>query len=183
MATTKTESRQPGMSAGVTESALNELFIDELKDIYWAEKHLTTALPKMAKAATSNELRTAIENHLAETENHVTRLEQAFQSIGEKAVAKKCEAMAGLIKEGNEIVTETEKGSMTRDAGIISAGQKIEHYEIATYGTLKTLAGILGYDQAAELLEATLQEEKNADSTLTEVAENSINRSAKTERK
>jgi ferritin-like metal-binding protein YciE len=183
MATTKTETRQPGMGAGRTESALNELFIDELKDIYWAEKHLTSALPKMAKAATSDELRTAIENHLAETENHVTRLEQAFESIGEKAVAKKCEAMAGLIKEGDEIVTETKKGSMTRDAGIISAGQKIEHYEIATYGTLKTLAGILGYDEAAELLDATLQEEKNADSTLTQVAEKSINQSANAESK
>jgi len=183
MATTKTATRQPEMATGVTESALNELFIDELKDIYWAEKHLTSTLPKMAKAATSNQLRTAIENHLAETENHVTRLEQAFQSIGEKAVAKKCEAMAGLIKEGDEIVSETRKGSMTRDAGIISAGQKIEHYEIASYGTLKTLAGILGYDEAAELLDATLQEEKNADHTLTEVAENSINQSARSEKK
>lgn len=183
MATTKTEKRQPGTGAGRTESALNDLFIDELKDIYWAEKHLTSALPKMAKAATSEQLRTAIENHLAETENHVTRLEQAFESIGEKAVAKKCEAMAGLIKEGEEIVTETEKGSLTRDAGIISAGQKIEHYEIATYGTLKTLAGILGYEEAAELLDATLGEEKNADSTLTQVAENSINPFAKSEGK
>src|SRR5258708_40342570 len=128
MATTKTATRQSGMGTGVTESALNELFIDELKDIYWAEKHLTSALPKMAKAATSDELRTAIENHLAETENHVTRLEEAFKSIGEKAVAKKCEAMAGLIKEGDEIVADTKKGSITRDAGIISAGQKIEHY-------------------------------------------------------
>jgi ferritin-like metal-binding protein YciE len=183
MATTKTATRPREMATGVTESALNELFIDELKDIYWAEKHLISALPKMAKAATSDQLRTAIENHLAETENHLTRLERAFQSIGEKAVAKKCEAMAGLIKEGDEIVSETRKGSMTRDAGIISAGQKIEHYEIASYGTLKTLAGILGYDEAVELLSATLQEEKNADSTLTEVAENSINQSAKGEKR
>ncbi|HTK19854.1 MAG TPA: ferritin-like domain-containing protein [Mucilaginibacter sp.] len=183
MATTKTASHQAEAASGVTESALNELFIDELKDIYWAEKHLTTALPKMAKAATTDELRSAIQNHLAETENHVSRLEQVFQSIGEKAVAKKCEAMAGLIKEGDEIVSETEKGSITRDAGIISAGQKIEHYEIASYGTLRTLAGVLGYDEAAELLEATLQEEKNADSKLTEVAESSINQSARNEKK
>ncbi len=183
MATTKTTSHHAEAASGVTESALNELFIDELKDIYWAEKHLTTALPKMAKAATTDELRSAIQNHLAETENHVSRLEQVFKSIGEKAVAKKCEAMAGLIKEGDEIVAETEKGSITRDAGIISAGQKIEHYEIATYGTLKTLAGVLGYDEAAELLEATLQEEKNADSKLTEVAESSINQSASREKK
>jgi len=183
MATTKTTGHHAEMASGVTESALNELFIDELKDIYWAEKHLTTALPKMAKAATSEELRSAIQNHLAETENHVSRLERAFESIGEKAVAKKCEAMAGLIKEGDEIVSETEKGSITRDAGIISAGQKIEHYEIASYGTLKTLAGVLGYDEAAELLDATLQEEKNADVKLTEVAESSINQAASKERK
>jgi ferritin-like metal-binding protein YciE len=183
MATTKTATSQPEMAGGVTESALNELFIDELKDIYWAEKHLTSALPKMAKAATSDELRTAIENHLAETENHVTRLEEAFRSIGEKAVARKCEAMAGLIKEGDEIVADTKKGSITRDAGIISAGQKIEHYEIASYGTLKTLAGVLGYNEAAELLDATLQEEKNADETLTQIAESSINSSAKNEKK
>ncbi|HEY9001464.1 MAG TPA: ferritin-like domain-containing protein [Mucilaginibacter sp.] len=183
MATTKTASHQAEAASDVTESALNELFIDELKDIYWAEKHLTSALPKMAKAATSDELRSAIENHLQETENHVDRLEHVFESIGEKAVAKKCEAMAGLIKEGEEIISETEKGSITRDVGIISAAQKVEHYEIASYGTLKTLAGVLGYDDAVELLEATLQEEKNADDTLTQVAESSINQNAKNEKK
>ncbi|HTE01740.1 MAG TPA: ferritin-like domain-containing protein [Mucilaginibacter sp.] len=183
MATTKTKSNPSEMATGVTESALNELFIDELKDIYWAEKNLVKALPKMAKAATSDELRTAIENHLAETETHVTRLEQAFESIGEKAVAVKCEAMAGLIKEGDEIVSETEKGTLTRDVGIISAAQKIEHYEIASYGTLKTLASVLGYNEAAEILDATLQEEKNADSLLTQIAEGSINQSAKSEKK
>lgn len=183
MATTKTSTRQPEMANSVTESALNELFIDELKDIYWAENHLVKALPKMAKAATSDELRTAIQNHLKETENHVTRLEQAFKAIGEKAVAVKCEAMAGLLKEADEIVGETEKGSITRDAGIISAAQKIEHYEIASYGTLKTLASVLGYSEAAELLDATLQEEKNADSMLTQIAESGINQSAKSEKK
>jgi len=180
---TKTITRQSEGAAGVTESALNELFIDELKDIYWAEKHLISALPKMAKAATSNELRSAIENHLRETENHVSRLEQVFEVIGEKAVAKKCEAMAGLIKEGEEIISETEKGSITRDAGIISAAQKVEHYEIATYGTLRSLAGVLGHDEAIELLQATLSEEKNADQTLTQVAESSVNRAAKNEKK
>src|ERR1700742_851598 len=173
--TMKTKSNHPEMTEEVKDSALNELFIDELKDIYWAEKHLTSALPKMAKAATSDELRTAIQNHLSETENHVTRLEQVFESIGEKASAKKCEAMAGLIKEGDEIVADTEKGTVTRDAGIISAGQKIEHYEIASYGTLKTLATVLGYNEAAELLDATLQEEKNADNKLTQIAESGIN--------
>jgi ferritin-like metal-binding protein YciE len=181
MATTKTKA--PQQTEDVQESALNELFVDELKDIYWAEKHLAKALPKMAKAATSSELRSAIENHLAETENHITRLESAFESIGEKAVAVKCEAMAGLIKEGEEIVTETEKGSITRDAGIISAAQKIEHYEIASYGTLKTLASVLGYNEAAELLDSTLQEEKNADNLLTQIAEAGINQVSKSEKK
>jgi len=181
MATTKTKA--PQQTEDVQESALNELFIDELKDIYWAEKHLAKTLPKMAKAATSDELRSAIENHLSETENHITRLESAFESIGERAVAVKCEAMAGLIKEGEEIVAETEKGSITRDAGIISAAQKIEHYEIASYGTLKTLASVLGYNEASALLGSTLQEEKNADSLLTQIAEAGINQSSKSEKK
>ena len=169
-------------TGNVDESALNELFIDELKDIYWAEQHLVKALPKMAKAATSEELRSAIEEHLEETENHVSRLESVFDSIDEKAVAKKCEAMAGLIKEGDEIVSETDEGTFTRDAGIISAAQKIEHYEIASYGTLRTLATVLGYAEAADLLEATLKEEKNADSLLTQIAESGINTSGRNEK-
>ncbi|MES2377647.1 MAG: ferritin-like domain-containing protein [Bacteroidota bacterium] len=177
-----TKSKAPEQTSDVTESALNELFLDELKDIYWAEKHLAKALPKMAKAATSDELREAILTHKTETENHITRLEDAFKSIGEKAVAVKCEAMAGLLKEGDEIVEETETGSLTRDAGIISAAQKIEHYEIASYGTLRTLAGVLGYNDAAELLEATLKEEKNCDSLLTQIAETGINQTASTEK-
>jgi ferritin-like metal-binding protein YciE len=176
------ETKTREQTTEVVDSALNELFIDELKDIYWAEKHLVKALPKMAKAATSDKLRTAIENHFAETENHVSRLEDAFASIDEKAVAKKCEAMAGLIKEGDEIVADTEKGTYTRDAGIISAAQKIEHYEIASYGTLKTLANVLGYSEAADLLDATLQEEKNADGMLTQIAESGINQSGTTEK-
>ena len=117
------------------------------------------------------------------SDKSLTRLEQVFDSIEEKAAAKKCEAMAGLIKEGETIIEDTEKGSLTRDAGIISASQKIEHYEIASYGTLKTLAGVLGFNEAAELLDATLQEEKNADSLLTQIAEGSINQSAKGEKK
>ncbi|MDP9047904.1 MAG: ferritin-like domain-containing protein, partial [Bacteroidota bacterium] len=167
----ETKVKKSEQTTDVQESALNELFLDELKDIYWAEKHLVAALPKMAKAATSDKLRKAIEAHLAETENHVSRLEDAFESIDEKAVAKKCEAMAGLLKEGDEIVADTEKGTFTRDAGIISAAQKVEHYEIASYGTLRTLAYTLGYDEAGELLEATLGEEKNADNLLTQIAE------------
>jgi ferritin-like metal-binding protein YciE len=185
MATTKTAPRTkkaPETTDVVEDSALNELFLDELKDIYWAEKHLVKALPKMVKAATSNELKGAIETHIAETENHITRLESAFASIDEKAVAVKCEALAGLLKEADEIVSETEKGSLTRDAGIISAAQKVEHYEIASYGTLRTLALTLGYAEAADLLQATLDEEKNCDSLLTQIAEAGINDTAKTEK-
>ncbi|NNU33785.1 ferritin-like domain-containing protein [Mucilaginibacter sp. S1162] len=177
-----TKSKAPEQTSDVTESALNELFLDELKDIYWAEKHLAKALPKMAKAATSDELREAILTHKTETDNHISRLEEVFSSIDEKAVAVKCEAMEGLLKEGDEIVEETEDGSVTRDAGIISAAQKIEHYEIASYGTLRTPAGVLGYNDAVELLEATLGEEKNCDSLLTQIATSGINQSASTEK-
>jgi ferritin-like metal-binding protein YciE len=174
--------KAPETTEIVEESALNELFIDELKDIYWAEKHLTKALAKLSKKATTDELRGAIETHIEQTENQIARLDSVFESIGEKAVAKKCEAMAGLIKESEEIVESTEDGSITRDAGIISACQKVEHYEIASYGTLKTLAGVLGYTEAVELLDATLQEEKQTDELLTQVAEGTINQSAKSEK-
>ncbi len=179
-----TKTKEKTETANVAEeSALNELFIDELKDIYWAEKHLAKALPKMAKGATSDELRQAIEKHLEETENQITRLESVFESIEEKASAKKCEAMEGLIKEGQSIMEDTEEGTLTRDAGIISAAQKIEHYEIASYGTLKTLAATLGYTEAVELLNATLEEEKTTDSLLTQLAEAGINESSKSEKK
>ena len=153
---------------------LRDLFVDSLKDIYWAEKALTKALPKMAKNATTPNLIAAIHDHLAVTEGQVARLEKVFASVGEKAVAKKCDAMDGLIKEGEGIMEETELGAV-RDAGIIAASQKIEHYEIATYGTLAAFAKTLGEDEAAELLEQTLNEEKEADVTLTEAAYNTIN--------
>lgn len=153
---------------------LRELFVDSLKDIYWAEKALTKALPKMAKNATAQNLIDAINNHLAVTEKQVTRLEQVFEIVGEKVAAKKCDAMEGLIKEGEGIVEETESGPV-RDAGIIAASQKIEHYEIATYGTLAAFAKTLGENEAAELLLQTLAEEKEADVTLTEAAYNTIN--------
>jgi ferritin-like metal-binding protein YciE len=154
---------------------LEKLFTDSLKDIYWAEKHLTKALPKMQKAATTGELKTAIEEHLTQTQQHVTRLEQVFELFGKKAQAKKCDAMEGLIKEGESVVEETEAGSMTRDAGIIMAAQKVEHYEIATYGTLVQLAKTMSNDEAAELLQQTLDEEKETDRGLTGIAENCIN--------
>jgi len=155
-------------------TGLRELFEDSLKDIYWAEKALTKALPKMGKNATSPELADAIAEHLEVTKTQVLRLEEVFQVIGKKAQAKKCDAMEGLIKEGEGIMEETVEG-VVRDAGIIAASQKIEHYEIATYGTLVSFATILGEDEAAALLGQTLQEEKDADSTLTEVAETAVN--------
>lgn len=153
---------------------LLELFTDSLKDIYWAEKALTKALPKMAKNASSPALVTALQDHLSVTETHVTRLEQVFKAIGEKATAKKCDAMDGLIREGEAIMEETEVG-VVRDAGIIAASQKIEHYEIATYGTLCSFAETLGESEAKEILGMTLEEEKAADLALTEIATTSIN--------
>jgi len=165
----------------VTNSQLQKLFEDSLKDIYWAEKHLIKALPKMQKAATTEELKNAIEEHIAQTEIQVTRLEQVFELLGKKAQAKKCDAMEGLIKEGESIVQETEEGSMTRDVGIIMAAQKVEHYEIATYGGLAQIASTMGLDEAAELLNETLNEEKETDELLTEIAENNINWEAQQE--
>jgi ferritin-like metal-binding protein YciE len=163
-------------------SALLKLFTDEVKDIYWAEKYLLKALPKMAKGATSDELRKAIETHITETENQVTRLEQVFSILGKSPQGKKCDAMEGLVEEGKSIMDDTDSGTMTRDAGIISASQKIEHYEIATYGTLRTLANVLGLSDAASLLDQTLEEEKRTDVNLTTIAEGFINESASQER-
>jgi len=162
-------------------SQLEKLFTDSLKDIYWAEKQLTKTLPKMKKAATTDELKSAIEEHLAQTEGHVKRLEQVFDMCGKKVQAKKCDAMEGLIKEGDSIVEETEDGSMTRDAGIIMAAQKVEHYEIATYGSLVQIAKTLGMNDAATVLHLTLDEEKQADEKLTEVAEWHVNQAAEKE--
>ncbi|WP_116788383.1 YciE/YciF ferroxidase family protein [Flavobacterium psychrotrophum] len=153
---------------------LKELFIDCLKDIYWAEKALTKALPKMAKNATTQNLIDGLTAHLTETEEQIARLEQVFEIVGKKAVAKKCEAMDGLIKEGQDIMESTEPGPV-RDAGIIAASQKIEHYEIATYGTIIAFAKTLGMDDVADILHVTLEEEKAADITLTEAAYNTIN--------
>ena len=148
---------------------LRDLFEDELKDIYWAEKALTKALPKMIKNASDTELIDALTQHLEITKEQVLRVEMVFKSLGVKAEAKKCEAMAGLIKESEEIMESTESG-VVRDAGIISAGQKVEHYEIASYGTLCSMAKTLGEQEAATLLNQTLNEEKEADSKLSEVA-------------
>lgn len=161
----------------IQSSQLMKLFEEELKDIYWAEKALTKAIPKMIKNATSEDLTQALENHLAETQEQVKRVEQVFELLGKKATAKKCEAMEGLIKEAGEIMEDCEEGAM-RDAGIISAGQKVEHYEIASYGTLRQFAETLGLDDAVTLLQATLDEEKAADEKLTEVAVSAVNMEA-----
>ncbi|MCC8410766.1 ferritin-like domain-containing protein [Mucilaginibacter sp. UR6-1] len=157
------------------EPALLELFTDGIKDIYWAENHLVKTLPKMQKAATSNTLVAAIESHLEETKTHVSRLEQVFELLGEKVQAQKCDAMEGLAKEGEGIIESTEPGTATRDVGIILASQKVEHYEIATYGGLTQLAKTLGLDEVAELLYQSLTEEKAADQKLTDIAESDIN--------
>ena len=159
-------------------SQLDKLFTDSLKDIYWAEKHLTKTLPKMKKKATTDDLKSAIEEHLAQTEEHVSRLERVFEICGKKAQAKKCDAMEGLTKEADSIIEETEANTMTRDAGIIMAAQKVEHYEIATYGSLVQLAKTLGMNDAAEILHQTLEEEKQADEKLTEIAEWNVNQAA-----
>lgn len=151
-------------------SQLRETFLEELKDVYDAEKQLVKALPKVAKAAEHEDLKHAIEAHLEETEGHVERLEKVFEMLGEKAAAKKCKAMKGLLEEGEELISEK-----AGDAALICAAQKVEHYEIAAYGSLSAWAKSLGEQEAADLLEGTLGEEKEADEKLTSIAESSVN--------
>ena len=160
---------------------LRGLFEGGLKDLYWAEKTLSKSLPKMADNATSPELVRTLKNQLKETEEHVSRLEQVFKTAGIKPISKKCDAMEGLLKEGEEIMKETKMG-VVRDAGIIAAGQKVKHYEIATYGTLHAYAKTLGEDKAANLLAMTLDEEKKSDADLTGIAMSAINPDAATAR-
>lgn len=178
---TKKQPTAPRFSHEENQSMLLEYFIEELKDIYWAEKHLVKALPKFKKAASSEELASAFEDHLAVTEEQVERVERVFELIGEKPRGKKCEAMAGLVEEGEEIISETEAGSSTRDVALIIAAQKIEHYEIAAYGGLATLAKTLGNEEVGNILGEILEEEKETDELLTQLAENSINLSAAAE--
>ncbi len=160
---------------------LKELFVDGLKDIYWAEKHLAKALTKMSKNTTSEELKAAFEKHTTETEEHAVRLEQVFERIGEKAQAKKCAAMEGLLEEANEILESTDKGTMVRDCGLIMAAQKVEHYEIASYGTLRNIARTLGHNDVADMLQQTLDQEGETDHKLTELAEAYVNEEASVE--
>ena len=154
--------------------SLDDLLQDELRDMYDAEKQLTKALPKMAKKATSEELKQAFEEHLSQTEQHVERLEQAFEQLDIPARAKKCEGMKGLIAEGQEMMSEADDDA-TRDAVMIASAQKIEHYEIASYGSARTWANQLGKSEVASLLEETLEEEKETDQRLTTIAESMVN--------
>jgi ferritin-like metal-binding protein YciE len=163
------------------DSRLEEFFHDELKDIYWAEKHLVKTLPQLAKAATANELKNAFTERLEVTKGHVDRLEQVFEILGHKAQAKKCEAMEGITKEGESIIEDTDEGTATRDVGLILAAQKAEHYEIATYGGLAQVARTLGHQDIADILQETLAEEKEADQSLSELAESTVNEQASEE--
>jgi len=179
--TRKSGSASTSYSKEENQSMLQELFMDELRDIYWAEKHLVKALPKLEKAATSEELATAFADHLAVTQEQVTRLEQVFEMLGEKPRGKKCEGMEGLVKEGETVIEDTEDGTSTRDVGLIISAQKVEHYEIAAYGGLAQLAKTLGKEDVANILGEILEEEKEADELLTSLAENNINQSAEQE--
>ena len=163
----------------VKEKHLSELFHDTLKDIYFAEKKILTALPKMAKAAQSEELKAAFKKHEGETEQQVARLEQVFKSIGETPKGKTCDAIMGLLDEGKEIMEEYED-MPALDAGLLAAAQAVEHYEIARYGTLKCWSGELGYGEAVKLLDATLAEEKKTDAALSDLAESEVNMHAQT---
>jgi len=163
-------------------SKLMEFFVNELKDLLWAERELVDTLPDMAEAANSAELKNAFQLHLEETQEHVSRLEQVFGILGLEPESRKCDAMAGIIDEGDEIISATEEGTAQRDVGLIFAGQKAEHYEIASYGGMIALAKTLGYLDIAELFVMTLDEEKTADGKLTEIAEGQANYAASNER-
>lgn len=161
-------------------STLQDLFLEELKDIYDAEQQIVKALPQMAKAAQSDELRNAFEDHLEQTKEQVSRLEQIFENLGEQPKGKKCKGMAGLIEEAKELMKEDIEPDVL-DAGLIAAAQRVEHYEIAVYGCLATYANLMGNEEDAELLQQTLDEEKESDELLTEIAESCINMEANDE--
>lgn len=168
-------------TGSVENSRLRNFFIDSLKDIYYAEQHLVDALETLRDEATTSDLKNAFIEHRTVTQSHVARLEQVFASIGEEPDTKKCYAIKGIISEADSIISDTENDTLTRDAALILAAQKAEHYEIATYGTLIQFAKVLGEEQAAELLAETLKEEKEADVALTKIAESFINQNASAE--
>jgi len=155
--------------------SMEDLLLEQVEDLYDAEKRLVKALPKMAEASTSQSLRQAFQSHLMETEGHVSRLETIFRTLGQKPKGQTCDAMKGLISEGEDMISDTESSSAVRDAGIIAAANRVEHYEIAAYGSARTFAQTLGLAEAAKLLDQTLQEEKAADQKLTQLAESMIN--------
>ena len=159
---------------------IEELLLSELKDLYSAEKQITKALPKLVKAATSPELKDAFQSHLEETENQIGRLEQIAEQMGKKLTGKTCEGMKGVLEEGTEVVEETEKGTSVRDAGLITAAQRVEHYEMAGYGGVIAYAKLLGLNDAVSLLQETLEEEKAADQKLTKLSQ-TINKQAQQE--
>lgn len=184
METTKSngvKSAKKSKTGKMENSEFHEFFVDELKDIYWAEQHLAKALPKMKKAATSSELASAFEKHTNDTKTHISTLEEVFKLLDEKAQAKKCDAMEGLLKETDSIIEDTDKGTLIRDAGLILAAQKVEHYEIATYGTLVAFAESMGHHDVAKLLQSSLDNEKETDVALTKVALSFINDQAAAE--
>ena len=180
--TATAQKRTPAKSSGGgEETKLRELFVEELKDIYWAEKHLLKTMPKLAKAATSEQLRSAYQQHITETEGQVERLNQVFELMGMGPRAKKCEAMDGLVKEAHSAIEDTDKGTATRDAALIISSQKAEHYEIASYGSLMALAKVMGENEVAQLMKQTLEEEKRTDEILSQLAESTINLKAEAE--
>ena len=152
-------------------NSLRDLYVEQLKDLYDAEHQLIKALPKLAEASSSDELRNAFEEHLDKTRQHAQRIEQIFEGMGQKAKAQKCKGMEGLVKEGSEVIKEEDIDGEVKDAALIAAAQRVEHYEIAGYGTVRTYANLLGENEAANLLQQTLDEEKEADQTLNEIAE------------
>lgn len=170
------------VNTSMKDRPFHKFFVFELRDLYWAEKHIADSLPEMIDAATSVKLKGALDDHLQETRGHITRLEQAFAALEEDAKDTKCKAMAGILKEGDDMVSETEEGSAVRDAAIIMAAQKVEHYEITSYGSLITFSRLMEHDEVTELLQNTLAEEKNANAVLTDLAENSINQDALNEK-
>lgn len=174
---TKTKS-QKGASQQMENGEFREFFIEQLKDIYGAEKALCEALPELAQAATSKKLAQSFEKHTRETAEQIKIVEQVFEALGEKPKDKKCEAMAGLIKEANSVIKDTEEGTYVRDAGLILAGQKVEHYEIASYGTLVEFAKQMGEEEVARLLQKILDNEKETDVTLSMVSEEKVNERA-----
>lgn len=165
---------QESHSSEEGDTALEDLFLDCIKDIYWAENHLVKSLPKMKKAAGAEKLQQAFTDHLEVTKGHVARLEQVFELLGKKKQAKKCDAMEGISIEGEGLIEETEAGTVARDVALILAAQKVEHYEISTYGGLAQLAKTLGKEDIAAILAQTLAEEKEADVLLTNIAENDL---------